>query len=346
MKGLLAECAQQLGNATDRYGAADRAMDLDAVRAMLGYDTIDYYGASYASFDVQAYAYRYPEHVHAVIVDAGFSPSVGGADYGDFFGVGSPKAFIDAVVLGCSRDRGCHTADPDPAKTLSDLLRQVRTQPIQSTSASTSVPGRTVIDEAAVVSLILSADPLELVNAADAARDGNPQPMLDMLSGTPVPPGPAASNSAGDNAAANCNDYDAPWDRNDPIDTRHQKLDAAENALPDDAFAPVSKQAWFANVPPDFCITWPAPHRYDPVVPTGKTTIDVPALILSGDVDRTIPTFITKKLLSIFPHGAFLTMAGAGHPTLTDVHGCAADITSRFFETLDPGDTSCASNPP
>ena len=129
-KANLAACAAQLGTASGRYGAVDRAADVEDVRKLLGYDTIDYYGGSYGSVDLQAYAYRYPEHLHAVVLDSGFPVSAGGPDYGAFFGVGVPQANIDVIALACARAPECHRMDPDPAKTLVDLVHQVRDHPV------------------------------------------------------------------------------------------------------------------------------------------------------------------------------------------------------------------------
>jgi pimeloyl-ACP methyl ester carboxylesterase len=341
-KANVAACAAQLGTASGRYGAVDRAADVEDVRKLLGYDTIDYYGGSYGSVDLQAYAYRYPEHLHAAVLDSGFPVSAGGPDYAAFFGVGSPQASLDIVALACARAPVCHDADPDPVKTLVDLVHQVREHPV--TVAPSGTAAKIVIDEAVLASLILdNGEPAKLVLAADAARDGDFGLLASGL-GASGPPERVQDDSIGDNMAGNCADYDTPWDRSDPIDVRARKLAAAEAALPDDAFSPFSKQAWFANNPPDICLSWPAPARHEAVVPAGASARTVPALILSGDLDGGIPAFVSKRLLSEFPAATFVLIAGAGHQTLA-FGTCAARLAARFFDTLTAGDTSCAKQP-
>lgn len=345
---IVGACGATLGAASDRYGAVDRAADVEDVRKMLGYDTIDYYGGSFGSVDVQAYTGRYAAHLHAVVLDSGFEVTAGDADYGAFFGVGIPRANLNVVALACSRDITCHKADPDPATTLADLVGLVRDHPINGPKGPVSVPSSAPddfpgVNEATLASLISGADPVELVAAADAARDGNPAPLLGMVQAPPGPSESLADDSIGDNMAGNCTDYDTPWDRSDPEDVRLRKLMAAEDALPDDAFEPFSKQAWFANNPPDICIAWPAPKRYEAVAPSGAHSA-VPALVLSGDMDRVIPTFVSKELLHTFTNATVLTVAGAGHQTLA-FGNCAATIAARFFETLTTGDASCVEDP-
>lgn len=54
----LAECAADLGDDNSHYGTGDIAQDIEAVRAALGYDKLDYHGGSYGGVDAIAYATR------------------------------------------------------------------------------------------------------------------------------------------------------------------------------------------------------------------------------------------------------------------------------------------------
>jgi pimeloyl-ACP methyl ester carboxylesterase len=333
---LEASCGKDLGATADRYGAGDKAMDLEAVRQMLGYETINYYGG-WNSFDVLAYAARYPEHLHAVVIDSGSISSITQADYRDYFQTDGPKAWLDIVALACGRDQGCHAHDPNPAKTLAGLVIQVHDHAI----VDSAVPDST-LDETALANLYRDQDPVSLVSAADAARDGDWKPLLRMAAPTAPPKADVVQHfSLGAAAAEACNDTDRPWSLTDSIEVRHRKLAAALDRLPPDVFAPFSKSAYTATIPPDFCINWPAPTRYEPVIPARVNRIDVPTLLLSGDQDRTIPTSMSKLLLTLFPKATFLVVAKAGHAVL-EYETCAPTIIQRFFETLDVGDRSCA----
>ncbi|HXJ63973.1 MAG TPA: alpha/beta fold hydrolase, partial [Actinomycetota bacterium] len=73
MNAAVRACGDHLGDAADRYGSGDVALDVEAVRRALGYDRIDFYAFSYGSVPEQAYAARFPGRVHALVFDAGMS---------------------------------------------------------------------------------------------------------------------------------------------------------------------------------------------------------------------------------------------------------------------------------
>lgn len=94
-------CAKILEGRTDRYGGADRGMDMELVRERLGYDKVDWYAPSYGSVDAQAYAARYPERIHALVIDAGFEVDDAAMSY--WLGPGYPDALIKIVARQCKR---------------------------------------------------------------------------------------------------------------------------------------------------------------------------------------------------------------------------------------------------
>jgi pimeloyl-ACP methyl ester carboxylesterase len=339
LEAAVSACASQLGAASDRYGAGDVALDVEAVRNLLRYSRIDYYGGSYGSIDAQAYAARFPKSLRAMVLDSGFTVAAGGPDFANFFGIGTPAALIDIAALECRRDVSCKALEPDPASTIGALIRRVRAKPIKGQGSAN------LVDEAAVASLVAGADPIEIIRAAVALRSGDPSPLVNLVNTPPSDNGLFTDFSAGMNMAGNCNDSDSPWDRADAPSLRRQKLDAAIAALPADAFAPFSKTAWTAAIPFGVCLAWPAPHGFEPVIPSGATLPDVPVLILSGDADRVVPTFESRPLLGEFPKAEFVIVAGAGHQTLAGPGTCSATIAAQFLETLKLGDTSCAATP-
>lgn len=339
-------CATMLGSAADRYGAGDVALDLDAVRNLLGYQRIDFIGGSYASVFAQAYAARFPSRLRALIFDSGFTVGAAAPAYSNFFLPGWPMAVAQIAALECRRDSGCKTLDRDPVSTLVRLVRRVRAKPVRGRPATAGTDAApVVVDETALATLFAITDPLLILRAAIALQRSDPQPILQ-LAGMPQDSGPITVFSAGMSQASVCNDIDSPWDRTDPIPVRRQKLSAAIAALPATAFAPFSKASWTRVFLYGWCVVWPAPARFEPVIPPGSTLPDVPTLILSGDVDNLVPTFFSRPLLREFPKATFVIVAGAGHVTMAGgAPNCASSIATRFIETLQPGDTSCAATP-
>ena len=334
-------CARRLGAAADRYGSGDVALDVEAVRKALGYDKIDYYAFSYGTVPEQGYAARFPQHIHALVLDAGFRAYDSTQFYA--WGLSVPEGLLRVERLLCHRDPSCHG---DVGAAIRYLAASVRAHPVK---------GRIVVDEVELIQLLrhggeagMMAPPATVLQMAAALRHGNTRPLVDLALQQPFWPGPsgaAGDYSQGDNVAVSSNDLFAPWSPADTTAVRHRKYLAALASFPKETFAPFSVRGWNLYNASEECLTWPAPTRYVPAVPTTAPLRKLPALILSGDVDSTVPTLATRRLLSEFPSATFLTVAGAGHPTIGWRPDCVPGIAAHFFATLRPGNTSCARRP-
>jgi pimeloyl-ACP methyl ester carboxylesterase len=107
----VADCAKQLGDAASFYGAGDNSLDVEAVRAALGYDKVDYHGGSFGGLDAAAYATRFGQHVRSIILDAptgtpGLIP----------FAIQGFRAKKDPLMvkLDCERSPTCSPDHPFP----------------------------------------------------------------------------------------------------------------------------------------------------------------------------------------------------------------------------------------
>ena len=116
--------------------------------------------------------------------------------------------------------------------------------------------------------------------------------------------------STGESFARYCNDNPMPWEKSAPRSVRKAQYEAAKAALPADAFAPFGIDGWLAPVPvgplgPDLCIDWPAPS-YDiaaPVPAGAQLPGDVPALVLTGDIDLSTVSSTARLLADAWPNG-------------------------------------------
>ena len=341
----VAACGKQLGAAADRYGSGDVAMDIDAVRAALGYDTIDYYAFSYGSVDEQAYAARFPQHLHALAIDAGLPVTDPG--HASTWSLGVPQALLRIGALLCKRE---HCTGDVPAA-IAYLAARVRAHPIVAQFGTT----RVIVDEPELINILRFGgdqnrmlEPWKIISAAAALRHGNTELLRNVALSHPPCCGSQGSPqdfSQGDNIAAFCNDMDFVWNRSDAIAIRELKFNAAVAALPKDAAAPFSISGWNTFNGPDGCLNWPAPRRFEPAVPAGANLGKIPTIIFSGDVDTYVPTEITRTLLTEFPNATFVSVAGAAHPAIIWRHDCVPGIARHFFDTLDPGNTRCAARP-
>jgi pimeloyl-ACP methyl ester carboxylesterase len=344
-------CGAQLGDDADRYGGGDVAMDVDAVREALGFETIDYYGFSYATVDAQAYAARFPERLHAVVLDSGLP--VSDEELAFFWGLGVPETLVRVPALYCELDLACSAEFPKAEADLRRMIEAIGQHPLEGTDADAAgIPADLVVDQTAVAYLLGSIpylSPTDLLEAASALENRNPAPLLRLVHRFPpfIPDGDGLPTdfSSGDSAARSCNDQDAVWNRSDPPAAREHALAAELDALPANAFAPFTKQTWNDYWWLDMCLGWPAPDRFEPAVPEGAVFDGIPALILAGDLDTVVSTETSRALLEGFPEATFLLVRGAGHITIGS-DTCAGEIVTTFFDTLDAGDTTCAGPQP
>ncbi len=357
------ECGAQLGSAANLYASDNVALDLEAVRAALGIDKLDLYGGSYAAQDVQAYAARFPEHVRSAVLD---SPATTvGWDVFDHY---SPAQWLHAAQLICKRSPSCA---PEPGNAKGDiarLARRLRNHPVRGAARdATGKRHRVKVTEGDLLWRMLGNDgngsytaPSEIDAAARALRDGDPAPLLRLAAENDDPffgdDGKAKQFSSGENFARYCTDNPMPWDKAAPVETRGAQYTTARAALAEDTFAPFSIDGWLAPLPtgplgPDPCIEWPAP---DPDVPTpippgAQLPSNVPALVLTGDLDMSTAPETARGLADAWANSRLVEILQAGHHTATPLGGrnaCADGIIVKFIADLDPGAARCAAKAP
>jgi pimeloyl-ACP methyl ester carboxylesterase len=339
-----AACGAQLGDDADRYGGGD----VDAVREALGVESIDYYSFSYSTVDAQAYAARFPERLHAVVLDSALPVTDEGHAF--FWGLGVPETLVHVPALSCEQDLTCSADFPNAEADLLRMIEDVGRHPLEGRDTDApGLPADLVVDQTAVAYLLSSSSPSDLLEAAAALEHDDPAPLMRLVQESPpfIPEGDGLPTdfSSGASVARSCNDQDAVWDRSDPPAAREDALAAELDALPANAFAPFTKQTWNDYWWLDMCLGWPAPDRFEPAVPEGAVFAGIPALLLAGDLDTVVSTETSRALLEGFPDATYLLVRGAGHITIQS-GTCASEIVTTFFDTLDAGDPTCAGPQP
>jgi pimeloyl-ACP methyl ester carboxylesterase len=351
-------CGALLGASADRYGSGDIAEDIDAVRAALGIQEIDYFSVSYGAVDARAYAFRHPDHLRSAIIDSPFTSG------DDSFGRAAIRFEASVVSTICVRSPGCSAANPDPASELAWLARDLRRHPFDGVGFDADGVSHTLhVDEATLFTLLgselFSPSPQflsqgELTAAATALQHGDSAPLLRLVAENPVSldaGDPAGIFSVGATFATVCADGRFPWDKNASEATRRMQFDAAFAALSSDSYAPFSAAAvktasdrYFDPFGPsiDACVAWPAPTRPEPPYPTNQPFSNTPALILGGDLEH-LALGDTRTLAALFPRGHFIEVKNAGHPTGW-WSACSQAIEFHFIDSLQLGDTSCAAD--
>jgi pimeloyl-ACP methyl ester carboxylesterase len=353
-----ADCAAQLGPADSLYGTGDIAMDMDAVRSVLGYDKVDYWGGSYGGEDVSAYATRFGEHLRSIILDApmgtpGLQPFLMDGD--------SARATVREVRLDCQRSPTCSADHSDPDSEYAYLIQFIRNQPVEGWAYNASgTPVHVKMDESALLYLSYfstnSSFPVvffvsagEILAAGSSLSHGDPVPLLRL--GAEVTPfetdnGDPTFFSQGAYVATTCVDFHEPWDWSVTMDERKGQFNEAVSDLSSDYFAPFSKVAGtsLGMSLEKQCLWWQKPTPSSPVAPPHPTYPYVPTLVMSGDMDTLVATEEAKQVARLFPQSTFVKVAEAGHITVLWSQ-CAANLESSFVETLQVGDTTCTKTP-
>jgi hypothetical protein len=80
-------------------------------------------------------------------------------------------------------------------------------------------------------------------------------------------------------------------------------------------------------------------------VPANASRTTAPTLVMNGDLDKVTPVEAARGVAGGFPNGTFVEFAGVGHG-VAGSGPCAFMMIGTFMETMEPGDTSCAAEPP
>jgi pimeloyl-ACP methyl ester carboxylesterase len=339
-------CGASLGAASDRYGAADVADDIDAVRAAFGAPTIDLYGVSYGTVQAQAYALRHADHVRAMILNGAISPLDVAHSWS--LGLSNAQSVAGDVALVCSRSPSCAAADRRPAATFADLARRLRARPVDGVGRDLAgTAHRLHVDEGALIRIATAVDFAyvndgELVAAGAALRRGDTAPLLRLAANVQGPlvgdSGDASSFSFGVNAATQCTDFPWAWDVASPFDQRRAQFETAIARLP---FGPFDPPTWAANGGfTGYCLQWPKPDDPTPVFTPGVRMPDVPVLVVAATLDTQTTLAQNRFVTAQFPHGRLVVLRNGGHPPGAFA-GCSPRLYTRFVERLDAGDTRC-----
>ena len=348
------DCAAQLGAAASRYGSGDVAEDMNDVRRALGYELIDYLGASWGGANAIAFATRFPEHVRSLVLDAPIGPS----NVIPYTRLQSFRTHSGPDVIGhlCARSLLCAPDHSHPDEDLAQLSESIHDHPVEGDSHDASGnPVHVRIDERALLDFVVRGNfPTinEVLAASTSLERGDAVPLLRLAAEgfytlQPGDSGDPTVFSVGAFYANGCSDVGEPWQWSDPVNERLEKDNEFLAALPHDYFAPFSQSVGgdiLFSVLGKQCLWWQEPTPSTPIAPRHAEYPPVPTLILVGDVDDTVPKAASQSVAELFPNASFVTIANSRHET-TGYTQCGTNLANRLIETLSPGPTNCANTP-
>ena len=363
---LIAACGRTLGPSAALYGSAYAADDLAAILEALGIRRIDLYGDSYGTYFEQVFALRHPDTLRAIVLDGAYP--LNGPDYA-WYPTYAP-AMRDKFDIACRRSAPCARQPGTSIDHMLPALRELRAHPFAARAADSDGKEREFSADAPRLAIVMfgSAPALatarELDAAARAFSGGDRVPLLRLMSETISgvdsrdPTADSTKWSAGLAAAVMCHDPPQIFDmRLTPalrIADRDRAIARRKATLPE-TYAPFSIDE-YRGMPLDYgfidqCVEWPVAPPAHPASQVGAPDSkypDIPALIVSGELDNITTPADGAAAAHAFRHGRQILIANSFHVNALPHarSACGARIVRHFIETLDLGDTSCAADVP
>jgi pimeloyl-ACP methyl ester carboxylesterase len=359
-------CGRALGDRAPLYSTAYAADDLAAILDALNIRRIDLYGDSYGTYFEQVFAIRHPNSLRSLVLDGAYP--LNGPDYAWY--PSYAPAMRDKFNIACRRFAPCARLPGSSIERIQRLLAQLRSHPFAARAADSDGKERVFTANASQLAIVMygGAPALSTVRELDAAArafaDRDRAPLLRLMAETISavdsrdPTDDAAKYSAGLAAAVMCQDPPQIFDMRLPPALRtadRDKVIAARQLEFPDTYAPFTIDE-YRGMPLDYsfidqCVEWPVPPSSHPaahVVAADPHYPDVPALIISGELDNITTMADGAAVAKAFKHGAQIRIANSFHVNALPHarSSCAAQIVRRFVDTLSPGDTACAATVP
>jgi pimeloyl-ACP methyl ester carboxylesterase len=327
-------CGRELGPRASLYGTAAAADDIDAVRAALGLQRLDLWGASYGTYLMTVYAARHPAHVRSLVLHGAYP-----IDF-DPWALDRLAATRRSIALVCARTHDCRAE-----RVLGDVARlaaRLRTRPLTFTVPARARAMTVRLDEAALASVVYGGGNVagfgRIPAAAASAVAGDLAPLRRLVELTLQP----IDEGFGQGFAQGCHDSPRVFSFADSAPARRAAYLDARGAISSRALAPFSAQAWTATQleAVDTCLQWPNDRSAARPFPSATPMPDVPVLALTGDLDTNTPAASGRKAAGRFPQATFVEIPNIGHTPETSP--CAVAVALRFVATLNVDKPACA----
>lgn len=312
---LYGECRDELSKKADltQYGTTTAMADYDEVRAALGYDKINLWGASYGTRSAQEYLRRYPVQVRSMVIDSVASTSL--ALPATF--ARDAAAALESAFVACEKSTSCNKSYPKMRADFAALLARLDKTP-QKASVADPLTGiareitlsRDNLAMMVFTSLYVPQMVAMLPESLKQAGLNNFAPLYAQSGGFMD----MAENkmAIGMRMSVTCAE-DVP------------RIDAATRAAAE-KIAPFRDS--FIREFSTACEVWPkgkvAADFYSPV------ESDKPILILSGGLDPVTPPLFGDEVKTNFANSVHFVAPNVGHGT--SHLGCGPKLVKQFVE--------------
>jgi pimeloyl-ACP methyl ester carboxylesterase len=311
-------CLTKYGDRVRFYTSSVAVGDLEQVRRALGFRQIDLYGASYGTRVAELYMRRYPDRVHAVILDGVTYPQ-------QAIGPDTPldgEQALNLIVARCRQAPDCAAAYPDLDQELHELRQRFGSEKssLTLTDPSTGLPLEIEFNRAMLSAALrfLSYSATEasllptLIHQAALGR-------LAPLAAQTI----MMARQIGDQLASGmqnsviCSE-DVPYFSAGSID----RLRIAQTYQGTDQLDGLA----------EICKLWPR----GPVDSDLHSALEsrIPTLLLSGEADPVTPPGDAERLEPGLERHRHLILSGEGHGQVAT--GCVPKLMAEFLDAADP----------
>ena len=336
-------CGQKLGPAAPFYTTADSVLDVESIRAELGYEKIALYGVSYGTKVELAYAAAFPQRVSRMVLD-----SVVQLEGPDPLLRDSFRA-VPRVLRELCRSAYCRGVTADP---VADMQAAVARMPL--TGSAYDLRGKresATIDAATLFTLLVIGDfepslRTLVPSAVRSAAQGDPAPLLRMAKLIEPPPNPQAPEleefSTGLWLATVCSELPFPWDPDAPEAERRAQAESRAAVLDPAQFNPFANNTALSWDIVEMCEHWPVARR--PAV-GDLSAVQAPVLLVNGRTDLRTPLENAQAMAARLPAAQVIGIKEVGHSVAgSDPTGCAVAAIDDFISGRVP--VPCAKGAP
>ena len=311
-------CETAAGDLLPHLGTANVARDIDAVRAAMGDELLNYLGFSYGTAIGQMLAELFPDRVRAMIIDGIVELGPGGIESAVSQAAGFEVA-LQAYADDCDADSSCPLG-PDAIAAIEELQAAVEEEPIPAQPRDLG-PG----ELSTGLALPLYSEELwpGLSDAVADALDGDGTAMVSL-----------ADQYIGVADfdvyfAVNCIDFEWP---ETPDELLAEAVEAADES-PHFAEAIVNDYVR--------CAMWPVAEV--PLTPVTAPAAP-PILVVSTTNDPATPYEAGVRTAERLESGVLLTYEGDGHTVVGNGVPCVDDIAADYLVDLEVPDdgTTCS----
>jgi pimeloyl-ACP methyl ester carboxylesterase len=361
----VAACGASLGDRAALYSTEYAADDLAAILDALNVAQIDLYGDSYGTYFAQIFAIRHPRALRSIVLDGAYPLT--GPDYAWY--PSYAPAMRAKFNLACERSAACAALPGTSMDHIEPALEVLRAKPYAAHGVDVDGHERHFRADASQLAIVLygSAPAFTTATEADAAArafaQGDSLPLLRLMAETASavdsrdPTADASQWSAGLAAAVMCQDPPQIFDMRLPPSLRAMDRDRAlaeRRRSHPDTYAPFTIDE-YRGMPLDYsfldlCVGWPVSPPGHPASQAGAHAVypDVPALVISGELDNITTPADGAATAAAFKHGVQVRIANSFHVNALPRarSPCGAEIVRRFIATLTVADAACASQVP